>query len=132
RVLDHMLFDGLENAYDHKLMGQFAEQTVRKYKFTRENQDEFAIESASKALKAMEEKIFSHEISPVLLEMNKGSLNVTQDECPFRVKFDKIPTLRPAFEKEGTITAANSSSISDGAAALVLAGRSYVEHHQLT
>lgn len=131
KISDHMLLDGLENAYDQRLMGQFAEQTVRKYKFTREAQDEFAATSSLKALKAVEEGTFAHEITPVHLDMNNMSIHVTQDEDPFRVKLDRIPTLKPAFEKGGTITAANSSSISDGAAALVLASRTYVEHHNL-
>ena len=131
RVLDHMLLDGLENAYDHRLMGQFAEQTVRKYKFTRQAQDEFAISSALKALKAIEEGDFASEITPVHLKGDKININVTQDECPFRVKIDRIPSLKPAFEEGGTITVATSSPISDGAAALVLASRSYVDHHKL-
>ncbi len=131
RLLDHMLLDGLENAYDNRLMGQFAEQTVRKYKFTRKAQDDFTISSALKALKAIEDGIFSAEIIPVDLTLGRIQIHVTQDECPFRVKIDRIPTLKPSFEEGGTITAANSSSISDGAAALVLASRSYVEHHKL-
>jgi len=131
RVLDHMLLDGLENAYDGKLMGQFAEQTVRKYKFTRKAQDDFSIESALKALKAIEDGTFAKEIVPVDLDLGKFEIHVTQDECPFRVKIEKIPSLKPSFEENGTITPANSSPISDGAAALVLASRSYVDHHKL-
>jgi len=131
RILDHMLLDGLENAYDHRHMGQFAEKTVRKYKFTRQAQDEFAISSALKALKAIENGTFSAEIIPVHLDLGKININVAQDECPFRVKIDRIPTLKPTFEEGGTITAANSSSISDGAAALVLASQAYAEHHKL-
>lgn len=131
RVLDHMLLDGLENAYDHHHMGQIAEKTVRKYKFTRQAQDEFSISSALKALRAIEDGTFAAEIIPVQLNLGKININVAQDECPFRVKIDRIPSLKPAFEEGGTITAANSSPISDGAAALVLASQAYAEHHKL-
>jgi len=131
RLLDHMLLDGLENAYDHLPMGLFAERTAQKYHFTREAQDEFAISSDRKALTASEDGTFAAEITPVHLELGKVSINVTQDECPFRVKIERIPSLRPAFEKNGTVTAANSSSVSDGAAALVLSSQSYAEHHNL-
>ncbi len=130
-LIDEMLFDGLENAYDHSHMGQFAEKTARKYKFTREAQDEFAISSDLKALKAIDEGAFATEITPVRVDLGKTNIHVTQDECPFRFKIDRIPTLKPAFEEGGTVTVANSSSISDGAAALVLASRSYVGHHKL-
>lgn len=131
KLLDHMLFDGLENAYDHLPMGQFAERTAEKYKFTRESQDEFAIASDRKALKATEDGTFAAEISPIHLDLGKVKINVTQDESPFRVKIERIPTLRPAFKEGGTVTAANSSSVSDGAAALVLSSRSYAENHKL-
>jgi acetyl-CoA C-acetyltransferase len=131
RVLDHMFLDGLEDAYDHCQMGCFAEEAVRKYKFTRQAQDEFAISSGLKALKAIEDGTFAAEIIPVHLDLDKISINVTQDECPFRLKIDRVPTLKPSFKEGGTITAANSSSISDGAAALVLASGSYVDHHKL-
>jgi len=131
RLIDHMLLDGLENAYDHLPMGLFAERTAHKYRFTRKAQDEFAITSDYKALKACEDGTFAAEITPVHLELGKLTLNVAQDETPYRVKVDRIPTLRPAFEEGGTVTAANSSSISDGAAAVVLASRSYAEHHKL-
>lgn len=130
-ILDHMLLDGLENAYDHLPMGLFAERTAQKYNFTREAQDAFAIASDLKAIKACEDGIFVAEITPVHLELGKVSINVTQDECPFKVKVDRIPSLRPAFEKDGTVTAANSSSISDGAAALVLSSRTYADQHKL-
>lgn len=130
-ILDHMLLDGLENAYDHLPMGLFAERTAQKYNFTREAQDAFAIASDLKAIKACEDGIFVEEITPVHLELGKVSINVTQDECPFKVKVDRIPSLRPAFEKDGTVTAANSSSISDGAAALVLSSRTYADQHKL-
>jgi acetyl-CoA C-acetyltransferase len=131
RLLDHMLLDGLENAYDGRLMGQFAEQTAQKYKFTRQKQDEFAISSALRALKAIEDGTFAAEIVPIQRDGGKISINATQDECPFRVKFERIPTLKAAFEEGGTITVANASAISDGAAALVLASQSYVANHQL-
>lgn len=130
-ILDHMLLDGLENAYDHLPMGLFAERTAQKYNFTREAQDAFAIASDLKAIKACEDGTFAAEITPVHLELGKVSINVTQDECPFKVKVDRIPSLRPAFEKDGTVTAANSSSISDGAAALVLSSRTYADQHKL-
>lgn len=131
QILDHMLFDGLENAYDHIHMGVFAERTAQKYKFSREAQDAFAIASDLKALKASEDGTFAAEITPVQLELGRVSINATQDECPFKVKVERIPTLRPAFDKDGTVTAANSSSISDGAAALVLSSRAYAEQHNL-
>lgn len=130
-LIDHMFLDGLENAYDHLPMGVFAERTAQKYKFSREAQDAFAISSDLKAIKASEDGTFAAEISSVHVEQGKESINVTQDECPFKVKVDRIPTLRPAFEKDGTVTAANSSSISDGAAALVLSSRTYAEQHHL-
>lgn len=131
KLVDHMLFDGLENAYDHLAMGVFAERTAQKYHFTRQAQDEFAISSDRKALKASEDGTFDAEIAPVHLELGRVSVNMTRDESPFRVKIERIPTLKPAFDKDGTVTAANSSSISDGAAALVLASRSYAEQHKL-
>lgn len=131
RLIDSMLMDGLENAYDHLHMGIFAERTAKKYQFSREAQDAFAISSDEKALEASKDGTFATEIVPVHLELGRMSVNATQDECPFRVKIDKIPLLRPAFEKDGTVTAANSSSISDGAAALVISSRSYAESHNL-
>ncbi len=128
-IIDHMIYDGLENAYDHLHMGVFAERTAAKYKFSREDQDNFAISSAQKAIKATEDGSFSHEIAPVTIEATNTIVDI--DEGPTRVKFDKIPTLRPAFDKEGTVTAANSSSISDGAAALVLSSRSFALQHEI-
>jgi acetyl-CoA C-acetyltransferase len=128
RVLDHMFFDGLEDAYDKgKLMGVFAEATAQAYKFTRESQDAFAIESLTRARKAIEDGSFKAEIAPVTIKSRRGETIVEQDEQPLKANFDKIPSLRPAFHKEGTVTAANSSSISDGAAALVLMRRSEAE-----
>ncbi|OJW54035.1 MAG: acetyl-CoA acetyltransferase [Alphaproteobacteria bacterium 41-28] len=131
RIFDHMFLDGLEDAYDHCQMGCFAEEAVQKYKFSRQAQDEFAISSGLKALKSIEDGTFAAEIVPVRLDLGKTTINVTQDEGPFRLKIDRVPTLKPSFKEGGTITAANSSSISDGAAALVLASRSYVDHHKL-
>lgn len=131
RILDHMLLDGLENAYDHLPMGEFAERTAQKYKFSREAQDEFAIVSDLKAIKASEDGTFAAEITPVHVEQGKLSINMTQDEGPFKVNIDRIPTLKPAFAKDGTVTAANASSISDGAAALVLSSQTYAEQHNL-
>jgi len=121
QVVDHMFLDGLEDAYDKGcLMGVFAEATADKYQFTREQQDEFSITSLKRAQAAIESGAFKDEITPVVMETRKGEITVDTDEQPFNADFEKIPTLRPAFRKDGTVTAANSSSISDGAAALVL------------
>jgi acetyl-CoA C-acetyltransferase len=132
KVLDHMFFDGLEDAYDRgKLMGVFAEATAQAYQFTRESQDAFAIESLTRARKATEDGSFASEIAPVTVKSRKGESIVERDEQPMKADFGKIPSLRPAFHKEGTVTAANSSSISDGAAALVLMRRSQAEKRGL-
>ena len=121
KVLDHMFLDGLEDAYDKGcLMGLFAENTADKYGFTREQQDEFSITSLRRAQAAIESGAFKDEITPVVIKTRKGDITVDTDEQPFNANIDKIPTLRPAFRGDGTVTAANSSSISDGAAALVL------------
>jgi acetyl-CoA C-acetyltransferase len=120
QVLDHMAFDGLENAYDGKPMGNFADATAKKYGFTRENMDEYAKESTTRAVRASKGGEFKDEIAPVTVKGRKGDEVVTEDETPFSVNVEKIPTLRPAFNKDGTVTAATSSSISDGAAALVM------------
>ncbi len=121
KVLDHMFLDGLEDAYDKGcLMGVFAENTADKYSFTREQQDEFAITSLKRAQAAIESGAFKDEITPVVMKTRKGEVTVDTDEQPFNARFEKIPGLRPAFRADGTVTAANSSSISDGAAALVL------------
>ena len=120
KVLDHMAFDGLENAYDGKPMGHFADKTAEKYGFTREQMDAYAKQSTERAVKASKGGEFKDEIAPVTVEGRKGSEVVADDETPFSVNVDKIPTLRPAFNKDGTVTAATSSSISDGAAALVM------------
>jgi acetyl-CoA C-acetyltransferase len=121
QVQDHMFLDGLEDAYDKgKLMGVFAEATADKYGFTREQQDAFAITSLQRAQRAIESGDFAEEITPVVMNTRKGEVTVDTDEQPFNANIDKIPSLRPAFRGDGTVTAANSSSISDGAAALVL------------
>lgn len=121
KVLDHMFYDGLEDAYQQgKLMGHFAEDTADHYKFSRENQDDFAKNSVMKALKAMETEAFQEEIVPVKLPSRTGEEIMSVDEQPGRINLDKISTLKPAFKDGGTVTPANSSSISDGAAALVL------------
>jgi acetyl-CoA C-acetyltransferase len=119
-LLDHMFLDGLQNAYDGGLMGNFAEATAEKYKFTRQQQDEFAIGSLNKANAAIAAGHFKREIASVTVKSRKGETVVAVDEQPGNAKPDKIPTLKPAFKKDGTVTAANASSISDGAAALVL------------
>lgn len=120
-MFDHMAMDGLEDAYERgKAMGAFAEQCVAKYAFTREAQDAFAIASTTRAKAANEDGSFDWEIAPVTLPGKAGDVVVARDEQPFKAKLDKIPSLKPAFKKDGTITAANASSISDGAAALVL------------
>jgi acetyl-CoA C-acetyltransferase len=120
QVLDHMAFDGLENAYDGKPMGVFADATAKKYGFTRENMDEYAKESTTRAVNASKSGAFTDEIAAVTVKGRKGDEVVKDDETPFGVNIEKIPTLRPAFNKDGTVTAATSSSISDGAAALVM------------
>lgn len=120
-VKDHMFLDGLEDAYDRgSPMGKFAEATATKYEFSREAQDAYAIESLTRAQKAIDEGKFKEEITPVTIKSRKGEVVVDTDEQPGNARIDKIPQLRPAFVKDGTVTAANSSSISDGAAALVL------------
>jgi acetyl-CoA C-acetyltransferase len=130
QIFDHMAIDGLEDAYERgKAMGVFAESCAAKYAFSREAQDQFAIASTMRAKKANEDGSFDWEITPVTLPAKAGSSNVAGkasdavikfDEQPFKAKLDKIPSLKPAFKKDGTITAANASSISDGAAALVM------------
>jgi acetyl-CoA C-acetyltransferase len=121
QLFDHMAMDGLEDAYERgKAMGVFAEMCVAKYGFTREAQDTFAIASTTRAKKANEDGSFAWETAPVTLAGKAGETVIKFDEQPFKAKLDKIPGLKPAFKKDGTITAANASSISDGAAALVL------------
>jgi acetyl-CoA C-acetyltransferase len=125
QVIDHMFYDGLEDAYDKgRLMGSFAEDCAQKYKFTREAQDAFAIASLQRAQKANKEGWFAWETTPLAIKAGKDEKFIETDEQPFKANLEKIPTLKPAFRKDGTVTAANSSSISDGAAALVLMRRS--------
>ena len=119
-VLDHMFYDGLQSPFDGQLMGTFAEATSRKYSFTRAEQDAFATESVRRALQAVESGAFDAEITPVTLKGRKGETVVARDETPFTCDINKIPSLKPAFAKDGTVTAASSSSISDGAAALIV------------
>jgi acetyl-CoA C-acetyltransferase len=128
RTLDHMFLDGLEDAYEPgRLMGSFAEDTAEKLQFTRQAQDEFALESLARARRATAEGAFRGEIAPI-----QGKVDVTDDETPTKARPEKIPTLKPAFRPDGTVTAANSSSISDGAAALILMRLSDAEKRGLT
>ncbi len=132
KIIDHMFLDGLEDAYDKgKLMGVFAENTAERYQFTREAQDEFAITSLKRARTAIEDGSFAGEVTPVTVKGRKGEVIVTQDEQPLKANLEKIPKLKPAFREGGTVTAANSSSISDGAAALVMMRRSEAEKRGL-
>ncbi len=122
QVVDHMFLDGLEDAYDKgRLMGTFAEDCAETYQFSREAQDDYALTSLSNALAAQESGAFEGEIAPVTVRTRKGEVVTETDEQPQSARPDKIPTLKPAFRKDGTVTAANASSISDGAAALVMA-----------
>ncbi|MEQ8830488.1 MAG: acetyl-CoA C-acyltransferase [Alphaproteobacteria bacterium] len=133
QVVDHMFMDGLEDAYDRgRLMGTFAEETATHYQFTREAQDAFAIESLTRAQKAQQDGTFAEEIVPITVKTRKGEVEVALDEQPRTANPAKIPTLKPAFAKDGTVTPANSSSISDGAAALVLMRLSDAEKRGLT
>jgi acetyl-CoA C-acetyltransferase len=133
KVVDHMFLDGLEDAYDKgRLMGTFAEDCAEAYQFTRDDQDGYAISSLENALKAQETGAFAAEITPVSVVTRKGATTITEDEQPQTARPEKIPHLKPAFREGGTVTAANSSSISDGAAALVLASGEAAEAHGLT
>jgi acetyl-CoA C-acetyltransferase len=132
-IKDHMFLDGLEDAYQKgTLMGVFAEQCAEHYGFTRALQDEFAIRSLTRAQDAIRAGRFVSEIAPVTLQGRKGSETVSEDEQPLKANLDKIPQLKPAFKKDGTVTPANASSISDGAAALVLMRASEAERRGLT
>jgi acetyl-CoA C-acetyltransferase len=132
QVIDHMFFDGLEDAYDKgRLMGTFAEDCAQKYAFTREAQDQFAIASLTRAKKANQDGSFAWETTPLALKAGKDEKFIETDEQPFKANLEKIPGLKPAFRKDGTVTAANSSSLSDGAAALVLMRRSTAEKRGL-
>ena len=131
-IKDHMFLDGLEDAYENKLMGTYAEATAQQYQFTREAQDAFAITSTMRAQAAQASDAFENEIVPVTVKTRKGENIVVADEQPRTADTSKIPNLRPAFAKDGTVTAANSSSISDGAAAVVLMRASEAERRGLT
>ena len=132
QVIDHMFYDGLEDAYDKgRLMGSFAEDCARKYAFKREEQDAFAIASLNRAQTANKDGSFAWELTPLAIKAGKDEKFIENDEQPFKANIAKIPTLKPAFSKDGTVTAANSSSISDGAAALVMMRRSTAEKRGL-
>lgn len=132
KVLDHMILDGLEDAYTGGTsMGVFAEKMAQKYGFTREQQDVYAIETDTRALTAIEKGYFTQEIVPVFVTTKKGTITVDEDEPPKKINFDKIPLLKPSFQQDGTITPANSSSISDGAAAVVLMKESEARRRNL-
>jgi acetyl-CoA C-acetyltransferase len=133
QLFDHMFLDGLEDAYDKgRLMGTFAEDCAGQYSFTREAQDEFAITSLTRAMKAIDDGSFATEVAPVTVRTRRGETLVDKDEQPHKANLDKIPQLKPAFRKEGTVTPANSSSISDGGAALVLMRQSEAEKRGVT
>src|SRR5687767_15175666 len=132
QVIDHMFYDGLEDAYDKgRLMGTFAEECASKYQFSREAQDAFAITSLTRAQNANKDGSFAWELTPLAIKVGKDEKFIEMDEQPFKANLAKIPTLTPAFRKDGTVTAANSSSISDGAAALVMMRRSTAEKRGL-
>lgn len=138
QIFDHMMFDGLEDAYtfaadgSRRAMGTFGEDCVSKYGFTREQQDTFAMESVSRAQQAARDGAFAWEIAPVTVSSKSGDIVIDTDEGPRRIKVDKIPSLKPAFSKNGTITAASSSSLNDGAAALLLMRESKARALNLT
>jgi len=131
QALDHMFFDALQNPSDGNMMGHFAEETAKKYNFSRDDQDEFAIESVTRARAAVANGSFDAEVTPVTISGRKGDLVIAEDEGPAAAMPEKIPGLRPAFAKDGTVTAASSSSISDGAAALLLMSASEAEKQGL-
>lgn len=124
QALDHMFYDGLQDPYSGEMMGHFAQVTADKYGFSREEMDAFATESATRAKRAVADGSFADEIAPVTINSRRGDVTVAEDETPGNVSIDKITTLRPAFRKDGTVTAATSSSISDGAAAVVMMAES--------
>ncbi len=131
QVIDHMFFDGLEDAYEGGLMGVFAQQAADRFQVTREEMDAFAINSLRKAQTATEQGWLNNEMAPISIQSRKGEEQVTQDEQPFKANIDKIPTLKPAFARDGSVTAANSSSISDGASALLLMSAAEAEQRGL-
>ncbi|WP_262691783.1 acetyl-CoA C-acyltransferase [Kordiimonas aestuarii] len=132
QVLDHMALDGLTDAYAGEPMGVFAELCAERYQFTRDAQDAYAIESLKRAQRAIEDGSFDDEVVPVTVKSRRGDVEVSTDEQPPKARLDKIPGLRPAFKKDGTVTAANASSISDGAAALVMMRQSEAKERGLT
>ena len=132
QALDHMFFDGLQDPFSGEMMGHFAQVTADKYGFTREEMDAYAIESVTRAQRAVADGAFAGEIAPVTIKSRRGDVTVDTDETPGTVSIDKIPTLRPAFAKDGTVTAASSSSISDGAAAVVMMTESEAAKRKLT
>jgi acetyl-CoA C-acetyltransferase len=131
-IKDHMFLDGLEDAYEHRLMGTYAEDAARHYQFTREMQDAYATESLARAKRATSDGSFQDEIAAVKIASKKGEMEIAIDEQPQKADPAKIPTLKPAFAKDGTVTAANSSSISDGAAALVLTRADVADKRRLS
>ena len=131
QVIDSMAFDGLTDAYALAPMGNFAEQCATECSIDRSMQDEYAIMSYTRAIEAQKSGAFADEITPVIIEDKKGNITIAEDEEPGKVKFDKIPSLKPVFTKDGTVTAANASSIDDGAAAIVVASEEAVQKHQL-
>ncbi|MDY0065235.1 MAG: acetyl-CoA C-acyltransferase [Steroidobacteraceae bacterium] len=131
QLLDHMFYDGLQSPFDGQMMGFFADATAKKYGFSREQQDEYAAESVRRALQAVESGAFATEIAAATIKDRKGERVLAKDETPFTCDINKIPSLKPAFNKDGTVTAASSSSISDGAAALVMASAAAVREHNL-
>ena len=131
-VLDHMFFDGLQNPYDGNMMGHFAEETSKKYNFTREAQDSFAIESVQRARAAIKNGAFNSEVAPVSFTHRRKEHTVSVDEEPAKHDLEGISTMRPAFAKDGTVTAATSSSISDGAASLILMSEAEAKQRGLT
>lgn len=130
-IKDHMFLDGLEDAYEHRLMGTYAEDVAKHYQFTRADQDAYATESLRRAKRAQDDGSFADEITAVKVAVRGGEIEIATDEQPRRADPAKIPTLKPAFAKDGTVTAANSSSISDGAAALVLARSDIVAERRM-
>ena len=133
KIVDHMFLDGLEDAYDKgRLMGTFAEDCAEAYQFTRPAQDDYAISSLTRAQKAIADGSFAEEVTPVAVKSSRDTVTIDRDEQPGKAKLEKIPSLKPAFREGGTVTAANSSSISDGAAAMVLMRRSEAERRGLT
>lgn len=132
KIYDHMFMDGLEDAYTGGAMGSFAQATADEHGITREAMDDFAIQSLTRAKNAIEQGLLKAETAPVEVKTRRETVTVVDDEQPHKGRIDKIPSLRAAFAQDGTITAANASSISDGASALILASESAVEAHGLT